>query len=188
MTDKPNPVLGMVQTAVGRAGGLSHFGGTTTSFLNSLAPLLAFPLATSMIEAYREKWLEAASVLLVTLVAQLAPPVVSHLVAVRWRMEDRWLHYATAYNWCHWALPLAGALFTFLFALAVSAGLPNTMVTQGVPLCLGLYGLWLNWFIAYRALGLSRIKAVGFLAIVIAGTAALMFGPALIDWSLSSGD
>lgn len=178
-------MLGIVRTAFGRADGLAQFNGTVASFLNSLAPLLAFPLASAVVEAYREDWLSATSLLLLTLVAQLAPPVLSQAVAARWGVEERWLHYATAYNWCYWALPLAGMLFTVLFALAVGAGLPSTVAAQGVLVCLGLYSFWLNWFIARQALVLSTGKAALFVGIVVAGTVVLMIGPAVLGWSVS---
>ena len=180
MTERLNPVLGVVRTAVGRTDGLAQFGNTVPSFLNSLAPLLAFPLAGAVIEAYRQDWVSAVSLLLLTVVAQLAPPVLSQLVAARWKIEDRWLHYATAYNWCYWAVPLAGALFTVAFALAVGAGLPSNLAAQGVLLCLGVYGFWLNWFVARQALGLGGGKAALFVVLVNAGTAVLVIGPAFL--------
>ena len=67
--------------AAGSAG-MARFGATTQSFLSSLAPLLAFPIAGSLILLLRDGLLPAIDLLAVTLVAQLAPPVLSHLVAV----------------------------------------------------------------------------------------------------------
>ncbi len=180
MTEGLNPLIGVARVALGRADGFARFGSTVPSFLNSLAPLIAFPLAGAIIEVFRDDWLTALSLMLLTLVAQLAPPVLSHRLAVRWKCEDRWLHYATAYNWCYWAIPLVGAALTVGFAMLVGAGLPSTLAAQAVLLGLGLYSLWLNWFVARHALGLSKGKAALLVAIVNAGTALLAIGPALL--------
>ena len=180
MNERLNPVLGVVRVAIGRSDGLAQFGSTVSSFLNSLAPLLAFPIAGAVIEAYREDWTSAVSLLLLTLVAQLAPPVLSHLFAVRWKVEDRWLHYATAYNWCYWAKPMAGALFTLGFALAVGTGLPSTLAAQAVLAALGIYSLWLDYFLVRHALGLGTAKSVIMVVVVNLGTAVLAIGPALL--------
>ena len=180
MTPGIDPIIGVARVALGRADGFARFGSTVPSFLNSLAPLIAFPLAGAVIEVFRDDWLTAVSLLLLTLVAQLAPPVLSHLLAVRWKCEDRWLHYATAYNWCYWAIPIAGALLTVGFALAVGAGLPSTVAAQAVLGGLGLYSLWLNWFVARHALGVSKGRAALLVVAVNAGTALLAIGPALL--------
>lgn len=180
MTPGIDPIIGVALVALGRADGFARFGSTVPSFLNSLAPLIAFPLAGAVIEVFRDDWLTAVSLLLLTLVAQLAPPVLSHLLAVRWKCEDRWLHYATAYNWCYWAIPIAGALLTVGFALAVGAGLPSTVAAQAVLGGLGLYSLWLNWFVARHALGVSKGRAALLVVAVNAGTALLAIGPALL--------
>ncbi len=180
MTPGLNPFLGVARVALGRTDGFERFGSTVPSFLNSLAPLIAFPLAVALIEAFREDWLTALSLLLLTIVAQLAPPILSHLFAVRWKCEDRWLHYATAYNWCYWAIPMVGVLLTVGFAVAVGAGLPSTVAAQAVLGCLGCYSLWLNWFVARHALGVSAGKAALLVVAVNAGTAVLAIGPAML--------
>lgn len=180
MTERLNPIAGMLQVAVGRAAGLEQFGGTVPAFLNSLAPLIAFPLAGALIELYRADWLGAVSLMLLTLVAQLAPPVLSHLFAVRWRVEERWLHYATAYNWCYWAVPLTGAVMTLGFAVVVGAGLPSTIAAQALLAFLGLYSLWLNWFVARHTLGIGKARAALMVVVVNLGTAMLAIGPALL--------
>lgn len=180
MSDRPNPAAGVFRVAFGRADGFTRFGGTVQSFLSSLAPLIAFPLAGALIEVFRDDWMGAASLVLLTLVAQLAPPVLSHWLAVRWKCEDRWLGYATAYNWCYWAVPMAGALLTVVFAVAVGAGMPSPLAAQAVLACLGLYSLWLNWFVARNMLALSKGKATLLVVIVNAGTGLLVIGPALL--------
>lgn len=180
MTERLNPAVGVFRVALGRADGFDKFGSTVPSFLSSLAPLIAFPLAGALIEVFREDWMAAASLVLLTLVAQLAPPVLSHWLTVRWKCEDRWLGYATAYNWCYWAIPMAGALLTVVFALAVGAGMPSPLAAQAVLACLGVYSLWLNWFVARHMLALSKGKAALLVVIVNAGTGLLVIGPALL--------
>lgn len=180
MTERLNPALGVFRVAFGRADGFARLGTTVSSFLSSLAPLIAFPLAGALIQLYRNDWLAAVSLVLLTLVAQLAPPVLSHWLTVRWKCEDRWLGYATAYNWCYWAVPMAGALLTVMFAVAVGAGLPSQLAAQAVLACLAIYSLWLNWFVARHTLALSKAKAALLVVIVNAGTGLLVIGPALL--------
>jgi multisubunit Na+/H+ antiporter MnhG subunit len=181
VSERPNPAAGVVQVAIGRADGFRRFGGTVQSFLNSLAPLIAFPLAAAFVELMRDGWLTALSLVLLTLVAQLSPPVLSHFIAVRWQREHLWLHYATSYNWCYWALPFVAALLTLLLGIAVGAGLPSTFGAQAVLIGIAIYSLWLNWFIAKHTLQLGGWRAAAMVAAVNAGTLLLAIGPALLE-------
>jgi hypothetical protein len=180
VNEGPNPIVGVARVAVGRVDGLRRFGGTVQSFLTSLAPLIAFPLAGALIELVREGLLPALTLILVTLVAQLTPPVLSHALARWWGREDQWLHYATAYNWCYWALPVVLALLMIVLGTAAGAGLPQTVAAQGVVAGLAAYSLWLHWFLARHALALSRGKAALLVVLVNAGTLILALGPALL--------
>ncbi len=180
MTKRRNPALGVFRVAFGRRDGFERFGATVQSFLSSLAPLIAFPVAGALIQLARQDWLGAASLVLLTLVAQLAPPVLSHWLTVRWKCEHLWLGYATAYNWCYWAVPMAGAVLTVLFGVAVGLGLPSSSAAQAVLGCLGVYSLWLNWFVARHTLALSKAKAAVLVVVVNAGTGLLVIGPALL--------
>lgn len=180
MNGRFNPMLGVARVALGRADGLQRFDGTVQSFLTSLAPLIAFPLAGALIELLRAGLLPALSLILVTLVAQLAPPVLSHALAVRWGREHLWLHYATAYNWCYWALPAVLAVLMVVFGMATGAGLPQMVGAQGVVVGLAAYSLWLHWFLARHALALSRAKAALVVVAVNVGTIILAFGPGLL--------
>jgi hypothetical protein len=178
LTGKPGlPVIGVVRVAVGRAEGLAYFGRTVQSFLSSLAPLLAFPLAGAIIEFFRDGPLTALELVLLTLVLQLAPAVLSHALAVRWKREEQWLHYATAYNWCYWALPIVTFLLMMFFGLAIGAGLPETLGAKGVLAGLGIYSLWLHWFLARHALELTRWRAALLVIVVNVGTIVLAIGP-----------
>lgn len=180
--EKPsNPVVGVVRVAVGRADGLAYFGRTTQSFLSSLAPLLAFPLAGAIIEFFRDGPLTALELVLLTIVLQLSPPVLSHFLAVRWKREDQWWHFATAYNWCYWALPVVTFLLMMFFGAAVGSGLPETLGAKGVLAGLGIYSLWLHWFLARKALDVSRGRAALMVVLVNLGTILLAVGPTQLD-------
>lgn len=180
MTERGNPIVGVARVAIGRVDGLQRFGGTVQSFLASLAPLIAFPLAGALIELMRDGWLTALSLILLTLVAQLTPPVVSHALAVRWGREDAWLHYATAYNWCYWALPAVAVVLMVVLGTAAGAGLPEAIAGRALVLAVAAYSLWLHWFLARHALGVSRGKAAIMVVVVNAATLILAFGPALL--------
>ena len=180
MSGRFDPVAGVARVALGRADGVERFGGTVQSFLASLAPLVAFPLAGALIELIHGGFVPALSLLLVTLVAQLAPLVLSHALAARWGREPLWLRYATAYNWCYWALPVIALAFVFVLGIATTGGLPEMLAARMVVIGLGAYSLWLHWFLARHALHLTRGKAALLVVLVNAGTLALAFAPALL--------
>ena len=73
----------------------------------------------------------ALSLLGLTVVAQLAPPVLSHALARRWGREHLWLHYATAYNWCYWAHP--GHLGRTVLTTVLGAGLREGLLPARWP-------------------------------------------------------
>lgn len=169
MNGSYNPVLGVAQVALGRPEGLQRFHGTVQSFLASLAPLLAFPLAGALIQMVNVGFISALELIALTLVAQLTPPVLSHALATRWGRSHLWLHYATAYNWCYWALPVMGLLLMVLFGFAAGVWL----------VCLGAYSLWLHWFLARHGLQLGAGRAALMVVLVNLGTLVLAFGPVL---------
>ncbi|GAC1343290.1 MAG: hypothetical protein NVSMB18_18800 [Acetobacteraceae bacterium] len=173
-------LLGLWRVARGRPDGLQQFGASTQSFLASLAPLIAFPLAGALILLLREGMLSAFAVLTLTLISQLAPPVLSHALAVRWGREHLWLHYATAYNWCYWAIPAVGIGLMTLFGMALRAGLAADAAVQAFILVLAAYSLWLHWFLARHGLALARWRAAVLVVLVNGGTLALAFGPRLL--------
>ena len=59
-------------------------------------------------------------------------------------------------------------------------GLSEDMASALLLGCLGAYGLWLHWFLARNALGLSRLRAVGLVLLVNLGTLAAVMGPGLL--------
>lgn len=176
----PNILLGVVRLATGRADGLAQFGNTAQAFLTSLAPLIAFPLVGAALLIANGGGLPALSDLLATLCALLAPPVLSWWLARLWRREALWLRFATAFNWCQWAIPVMASILLVVLGLLMALGLPNRVA--GVVAVLGLvsYGLWLHWFLARRGLGLSASRAVLFVLCVNLATAALVVGPRVL--------
>ena len=180
MIPRSNPLLGVWMVARGRAAGMARFGATTQSFLSSLAPLLAFPIAGALILLVRDGLLPAFDLLAVTLVAQLAPPVLSHLIAARWKREPEWLHYATAYNWCYWAIPVVATMLLIVLGTAMRAGMEPEAAVQAFFLALAAYSLWLHWFLARHGLALSRWRSALLVILVNGGTLALALGPRLL--------
>ncbi len=175
-----NILLGVARLARGRADGLALFGDTTQAFLASLAPLVAFPLVGGVLLLADGGGLPALSDLLGTLCALLAPPVISWWFARRWRREALWTRFATAFNWCQWAIPAIASLLLLALGVLMTAGLPNTVA--GVAVILGMvgYGLWLHWFVARQGLDLSPGRAVVFVLCVNFGTAAIVVVPRLL--------
>ena len=90
------------------------------------------------------------------------------------------LRFATAFNWCEWILPVLACLVMVPLSLAISAGMSETTASLVLVSCLGLYGLWLHWFLARKALALSGLRAVVLVFLVNLGTAAVVMGPRLL--------
>jgi len=165
---------GIVRLAGLHSDGMRHFGDTPPAFLNSLAPLIAFPLVTSGLVLAAGAVREAMTDFAVTLVLLLAPPVLSERLARLWRRDDAWLRYAVAYNWCQWIMPVVFVLCGLGFGLLVAAGLPAG-VAQFVALA-AMLGYWLafHWFLARRGLGVSALRAVVVVAVVNLGPMLLI--------------
>ena len=182
------PLLGMVRLARGRVDGLAQFGDTPQAFLASLAPLLAFPIVGAGLMLTTDGPIRALATLLATIVAQLAPAVLSHALARAWSRDGLWLRYATAFNWCQWALPLAAMALLVVLQIARRLGLPAAAADQTLVVALAAYGLWLNWLLARHGLSLSRGRAVGLVALTNLGTIVLAIGPRLLLLALGMSD
>jgi hypothetical protein len=178
---RPNILRGIVLLCTGRAAGFDEIGAGRDAFLSSLAPLIAFPLVGCLLVAAQGKVEDAVADILATLIALLAPPVLSHALARRWGREDRWFRFATAVNWCQWAVPLIGAVLVLIAGFMVQAGLPlRTSVI--LLLCLLLaYAFWLQWFLARHGLDLSGVRAAALVLLVNLGTLILIAGPQLLE-------
>ena len=115
-----------------------------------------------------------------TLCALLTPAVVSYELARLWQRADEWLRFATAFNWCEWILPVLACLIMVPLSVAISMGLSEDAASLVLLGCLGVYGLWLHWFLARNALALSRLRAVVLVFLVNLGTVVVVLGPRLL--------
>lgn len=175
-----NVVVGVLRLATGRADGAARFAGTPQAYLSSLSPLLAFLLVGTALRLLREAPAPVLRDVLAALIALLAPAVLSHLVAVAWRREEGWLRYAVAYNWCQWALLPALLVILVGMGVAVATGMSQVAAGNAALLLLAAYALWLHWMVSRATLGLTSGRAVLLVLLVNLGTAALVFGPALL--------
>lgn len=171
---------GILKIARGRPEGLDAFGGTQQSFLASLAPLAAFPTVGALILLARGGGAGVIADLLATFAALLAPPVLSYEIARFWGREAAWLRFATAFNWCQWALPLVGSALLIALGIATSAGLTEQAASMILIFGLGGYGLWMHWFLARHGLGLTGGKAALLVIGVNIGTILLVLVPRLM--------
>lgn len=176
-----NALLGIALVARGRRDGLQQFGDTQEAFLASLAPLIAFPLVNAGLLLLDGKGWGAAEGFLQALCAVLGPPVLSQLLAQAWAREAAWLHYATAFNWCQWAVPAMAIVLLLVLGLLLNAGLPQDAAEMAFLVGLAAYALWLHWFVTRHALAMGRWRAALLVVLVNAGTALLAFGPELLN-------
>ena len=110
----------------------------------------------------------------------LVPPVLTHALARAWGREDAWLRFATAFNWCQWALPVVASLILLVMGVGMSLGLADRSASIGLILGLGFYGLWLHWFLARNALQLSGVRAALLVFGTNFGTIMAVLGPKLL--------
>jgi hypothetical protein len=173
-------IVGILRVARGRADGIACFGASPQAFLSSLAPLIAFPLVGAVLAMIADGPRRALTGLAMTVCALLTPAVVSHELARLWQRSDAWARFATAFNWCEWILPVLACLIMVPLSVAISAGMSETAASLVLVSCLGLYGLWLHWFLARKALALSGFRAVLLVLLVNLGTAVAVMGPRLL--------
>jgi hypothetical protein len=173
-------IVGILRIARGRADGVGCFGSSPQAFLSSLAPLIAFPLVGAVLGLFSDGPRSALTGLAMTVCALLTPAVVSYELARIWKRSDAWLRFATAFNWCEWILPVLACLVMVPLSLAISAGMSETTASLVLVSCLGLYGLWVHWFLARKALALTGFRAVVLVILVNLGTATVVLGPRLL--------
>jgi len=174
-------LLGIALVARGRRDGFQQFGNTPEAFLASLAPLIAFPLVNAGLLLLDGQGWGAAEGFLQALCAVLAPPVLSQALAQAWGRDAAWLRYATAFNWCQWAVPAMAAALLLVLGVLLDAGLPQDIAEIAFLASLAAYAFWLHWFVTRHGLGLGRWRAALLVVLVNAGTALLAFGPELIS-------
>jgi hypothetical protein len=157
--------------------GFAEFGATPQAFLSSLAPLVAFPLVGGLLMLLQGMGLVAVTDLLATLVMVLAPPVISEALARRWGRQAAWLHFAVAFNWTQWAVPVVGTLLLLAAGMLRVAGLSDVQAVTAWLFGVAGYAVALHWFLARQGLGVNRGQAVLFVLGVNLGTALLVFVP-----------
>ena len=177
----PSVFRGFVRLARFRPEGFAYFSGTHAAMLNSLAPLLAFPLVGGALLLFRGGGIGAASDLLATVVALLAPLLIAHALAMRWGRGDAWLRYAAAFNWCQWALPVAAVFMLVAMGIIMRiTGMAQNVAAMAFLAGLVGYGLALHYFLARNGLGLSVGRSVACVAAMNLGTGLLVLGPRLL--------
>ena len=177
-------LVGLWRIARGRTDGIACFGGDAQSFLSSLAPLIAFPLVGAGVGLFTEGPRRALTDLAMTLCALLTPAVISYELARVWKRTDSWARFATAFNWCEWILPILACLILIPLSVAITLGMAEDAASLLLLSCLGIYGLWLHWFLARNALSLSRFRAAVLVFLVNLGTVVVVMGPRLLVHAL----
>ena len=114
--------------------------------------------------------------------------MLSHFLAVAWHRDAEWLRYATAFNWCQWAIPVVAAVLLLVLGMLLAMGLPNRLA--GVLAVVGVvgYGLALHWFLARHALRLSWLRALSLVVLVNVGTTLLVLLPRLVMLAAGLGE
>ncbi len=179
-------VVGIMRLARGRADGMLQFGTTREAFLSSLAPLIAFPLVGGVLMLLGGGGFAALSDLFATLCALVAPPVLSFEVARLWGRQAAWLRFATAFNWCQWAIPVLGSALLLVFGIMIGLGLPQHTARWMVVLGLVSYGMWLHWFLARHGMNLSTIRAAVLVVGVNVVTVLIVIGPRVLALATSA--
>jgi hypothetical protein len=130
----------------------------------------------------RRSWpaLTALADLLAAICALVAPTVITFEIARLWGRQAAWLRFATAFNWCQWAIPILGSLLLLSLGMLITLGMPRQLARMLVVFGLVAYGLWLHWFLARHGLGLSRLRAALLVVGVNAATVLIVLGPSLL--------
>jgi hypothetical protein len=172
-------MIGLARLGRFRADGLEHFEGTPQAFLNSLAPLLGFALVGAVMMAARGDGRGALTDLLSTAIVLIAPGVISEPLVRHWDRDAEWTKFAVAFNWCQWTVPVVFFLCLILSGVLVAAGWREDGAVLIAVMGVVGYGLSLHWFLARKALGLSRGRTALLVAAMNIGTGLLAVGPRL---------
>jgi len=166
-------IRGLVLLGTGRAEGFDCFNGGRDAFLAGLAPQIGFLLVMAALLLVQHPTISSVCLVLLLLCAVLLPPVISQAMARLWGRTDRWQRYATASIWSIWLILPAYLPAMLLASILLQMGVSHAVAAQAMILLLGGYLLWLQWFMAWKGLGISRLKAV-------ATVLALMIGSSLL--------
>jgi hypothetical protein len=175
---------GMVRLARFRIEGFASFAATSQAVLSSLVPWLAIVLVGCVVSVAHGQAALAAANFLTTVVALLAPLVITHALARRWGREAEWPRFAAASIWCQWVLPMAALVILLAITVLDGLGLPeNLLLLTGLLAFVG-YGISLRWFLARHGLGISRLRAVALVLVADLGTGMLILIPRLLTGDL----
>ena len=166
-------VLGVAR---GRPEALRLFIATPQAFITSLIPLIIVPVLNGLLTQRQPTLFRLIVDLLTSIAALLVPPVLTHAIASRWGREAYWLRFAVAFNWCQLGLLLAA--MGGLLLLTSMAGPDMAILVVGV---IGIYAIWLHWFLARHGLGLPPARAVMLVLAVHAATTLVVLVPRLIS-------
>lgn len=180
-------LVGIARLARFDPSGLDQFGSSVEAFLASLAPLIALPLVGAVLMLGQGDPLEALAEFLATVCTLLAPPVLSHVFAVAWKRESDWLRYATAFNWCQWAIPVVALAMLVLAAVLMSTGLTQREAALVAVAALAVYAFALHWFIARTGLRLSGLRTTLLVLGVNIGTGVLVLLPMFMTAGAKEG-
>jgi len=183
----PGPCIwkGVFLLATGQPAGMGHFSGAPGRFLASLASLAMWPMIGLSAILAGGGGTQAVADMAASACALLAPPVISYEIAARWGRGAMWPRFATAFNWCQWALPVVGLALLVVVGALDRSGLPPRAGTVMLVIGVGGYGLWLHWVIAQHGLELSRLHAALLVAAVNVITVVLVLLPRLLVLGLA---
>ncbi len=172
---------GILLLARFNAEGFRLFAATPLGFMNSLAPMLGISVVTGLRPLLAGNWRALAVHVLTSAIALLGPPVLSHVLARAWRREALWMGYVVAFNWCQAVVTLVTV--ALILVLAVGGGVSRAGDGAGLLAAVAavlVYWIVLCWFMAWRGLGVSKLKAVLAVIVINMGTGALVMGPPLV--------
>ncbi|WP_419729403.1 hypothetical protein [Lichenicola sp.] len=152
-------VRGLLLLGRGRAEGFECFEGSRDAFLAGLSPPIGFLLVLSALLLLQRPTVAACCLVLTLFCAILLPPVISQAMARLWGRTEQWPRYATASLWSVWLVLPAYLPAMLLTAVLLQMGVSHELAGRVIVLLLGGYLLWLQWFMAWKGLGIGRVKA-----------------------------
>lgn len=170
-------IRGLLLLGTGRAQGFECFDAGRDAFLAGLAPQIGFLLVLAALLLAQHPTVPALCLVLLLFCAVLLPPVISQAMARLWGRGERWQRYATASVWSIWLILPAYLPAVLLASILPQMGASHAVASQAFVLLLGGYMLWLQWFMAWKGLAISRLKAA-------ATVVALMVGSTLLGAAL----
>ena len=173
-------IRGVFRLARFQPQGFAEFGATRQAFLNSLAPLVAFPLVGGALILLSGGGLSVVTDLLATLIALIAPAVIAATLAGRWQRAEWWPRYAVAFNWSQWAVPVVALALLMATGVLRRMGLGEAQAAIAVLFAIAAYGISLHWFLARHGLGLSKGRTTLLVIAINLGTVTLVMVPRII--------